>query len=317
VRHILSRLECTEVHDVGAVAAFRRRLAFQRFLLFLPVLLFAGVTAQTPIYTCPMHPAVRGQRGDRCPVCSMPLVRSAKATDAYTVDIRVSPQVIKPGERGHVRFVVREPNTGTAVRRFEVVHERLFHLFVVSHDLTSFAHIHPTLRGDGALEADFDVPTAGAYQLIADFMPLGGPPQLIQRSLVTAGYTGSLAVVPALAVDITDKRADGTTVSLTMPDAIAGREQLVTFDVRDDASGAPITDLEPFLGAPGHVLLVNADLTVAMHAHPVAELSSARGPTVVFQVLFPGAGMYRLWVQLQRHGHVLAVPFTISVRSRV
>jgi hypothetical protein len=298
------------------VAPLRHGTVLYRAVLFLPALILC-VAAQTPIYTCPMHPAVRGQRGDRCPLCSMPLVRSAKATDAYTVDIQVTPQVIRPGQRGHVRFVVREPNTATVVRRFEVVHERLFHLFVVSHDLTSFAHIHPILRGDGALEADFDVPAAGAYQLIADFMPLGGPPQLIQRSFVTAGHTGSLAAVPALAADITDKLADGTRVRLTMPDAIAGRDQLVTFDVRDDATGEPVTDLEPFLGAPGHALLVGADLSVAMHAHPVAQLSSASGPTVVFQVLFPGAGTYRMWVQFQRHGHVLAVPFTISVRSRL
>jgi hypothetical protein len=294
----------------------RIRLVLRFCLLLLPVLLAVGVSAQAAIYTCPMHPAVRGQQGDRCPVCSMPLVRSAQVTEAYSVDVQLTPSAIKPHQRGRVRLVVREPGTGSVVRHFEVVHERIFHLFVVSHDLTYFAHIHPTLRRDGALDAEFVVPTAGAYQLIADFMPLGGSPQLIQRSFVTAGYAGHLAAVPALATDTADKSADGTRVSVTMPDAIAGREQLVTFDLRDAGGGAPVTDLEPFLGAPGHLLLVSDDLTVAMHAHPILELSSVSGPTVVFQVLFPRAGTYRMWAQFQRHGQVLALPFTIPVRSR-
>jgi hypothetical protein len=294
----------------------RVRLVFQLCILLLPSLFGVGATAQTTIFTCPMHPAVRGEHGDRCPVCSMPLVPSAQVTEAYAIDVRVEPSAIEPGQRGRVRFVVREPKTGAVVRAFEVVHERIFHLFVVSHDLTYFAHIHPTLRRDGALDADLVVPTAGAYQLIADFMPLGGSPQLIQRSFVTAGYAGHLAAVPALATDTADKSADGTRVSVTMPDAIAGREQLVTFDLRDAGGGAPVTDLEPFLGAPGHLLLVSDDLTVAMHAHPILELSSVSGPTVVFQVLFPRAGTYRMWAQFQRHGQVLAVPFTIPVRSR-
>jgi hypothetical protein len=260
---------------------------------------------------------VRGQPGDRCPVCRMALVQSAPATEAYTLDVQVKPSAIKPGQRGHVRFVVREPKAGTVVHNFEVVHERIFHLFVVSHDLTYFVHTHPTLRGDGSLDADFVLPTAGAYQLIADFMPVGGPPQLIQRSLVTGGYTGHLTLVPALATDTTDKNADGTRVGVTMPEAIAGREQLVTFDLRDAGSGAPVTNLEPFLGAPGHLLLVSDDLTIAMHAHPILELSSVGGPTVVFQVLFPRAGQYRMWAQFQRRGKVLTAPFTIPVRSRL
>ena len=41
----------------------------------------------------------------------------------------------------------------------------------------------------------------------------------------------------------------------------AGKEAALRFTLTDADSGAPVSDLEPFLGAPGHVLLVNADLT--------------------------------------------------------
>jgi len=34
---------------------------------------------------------------------------------------------------------------------------------------------------------------------------------------------------------------------------------------------------------------------------------------VVFQVLFPQAGMYRLWAQFQRGGRLATVPFTVRI----
>jgi hypothetical protein len=42
-----------------------------------------------------------------------------------------------------------EPGTGAVVTRFEMVDERPFHLFVISYDLESFAHVHPMLQSNG------------------------------------------------------------------------------------------------------------------------------------------------------------------------
>jgi hypothetical protein len=200
------------------------------------------------------------------------------------------------------------------VRAFELVHDRIFHLFVVSYDLEYFSHVHPTLQPDGALEVDLVVPRPGAYQLIADFLPAGGPPQLVQRSFVTAGYAGSLVPAPKVTADTGDKLAGSSRVRLTMSEAVAGREQLLTFDLEDAGTGAPVHDLEPFLGAAGHLLIVSADLAVAEHNHPVAEISTAAGPTVVFQVRFPSAGDYRMWAQFQRGGQVMTASFSVPVR---
>lgn len=268
-------------------------------------------------YWCPMHPDVRGRAGDRCSVCGMALVPApAPDYEPYLLDFETLPRVVRPGEKVRVRFFVREPHTGAVVHVFDTVHERVFHLFVVSRDLEYFAHVHPTLGRGGALDVELRVPRAGAYQLIADFLPSGGPPQLVQKSLVTAGFAGSLSDVPTLTLDAADKAVEGTRVKLTMPEAIAGREQLVTFDVEDAETGAPISDLEPFLGATGHLLVASADLASVFHSHPVAELGRAGGPTVVFQVLFPRAGQYRMWVQCQRRGRVVTASFTVAVNAR-
>ena len=111
----------------------------------------------------------------------------------------------------------------------------------------------------------------------------------------------------------TDKIVEGVRVRLEPTRLTAGREAVVRFTLADASTGAPVTDLEPFLGAAGHMLVVNADLTEANHAHPEDE--AARGPSVYFQPRMPAAGHYKLWVQFQRKGQVITVPFIVAVRE--
>src|SRR6266851_4837252 len=128
------------------------------FVVLLAAALGVGAVSQQPptsapphvSYWCPMHPDVRGKVGESCPICRMALV-PAGPNDyrAYELDVEMVPRAVRPLQN-------------------ELVHERLFHLFVVSRDLDYFAHVHPTLHGSGALDIDISVPCAGAYQLIAD-----------------------------------------------------------------------------------------------------------------------------------------------------
>jgi len=269
--------------------------------------------AQSAQYMCPMHPDVRGKAGDVCGKCRMALVPATADYHPYHLDVDLTPRALRPGEKGRARFVVRDPTSEAIVKRFEKVHERVFHLFIVSRDLEFFAHVHPSLHPDGSLDAEVTVPRPGAYQLIADFLPSGGSPQFVQRAFATAHYRGSFTQPPTLVADVADKIVRDMTVHLVPPDVHAGREQLLTFELRDRTTGAPIADLEPYLGAIGHVLATSADLSVAFHSHPVDAVSSPSGPNVVFQILFPRPGMYRLWAQFQRAGRVTTVRFTVPV----
>ncbi len=291
------------------------------------LLLAAGVTACLPRprplqlavsaseHWCPMHPGIRGAAGERCPICQMALVPVASGIgDTYALDVELVPPAPAPGVVARARFHVRDPRTGAAVTQFDVVHEKLFHLFVVSRDLQHFAHLHPSLGANGAFGVDLALPHAGHYQLMADFVPTGGAPQLLQRTITTAGYDGPLSATPALAADLSDKIADDTRVHMEMREAMAGGERLMTFTLTDAKTGAPASNIEPYLGATGHLLRVSADVSAAAHSHPIAQ----DGPpsTVAFQVLFPRAGMHRVWVQFQRSGRVFTASFTIPVDER-
>ena len=164
---------------------------------------------------------------------------------------------------GTLRLTVRDPRTRAVVRQFETVHERPFHLFLVSDDLNRFVHVHPISRPDGSLELSPVPLRSGPYHLFADFMPSGGTPRLISHAVIPAGERlpdggtrrlsqAASATAGALAVDVTAKTAGGLRVRLEIEHGllVAGAPSLITFHLEDASTGEPVTDLEPYSG-PG------------------------------------------------------------------
>jgi hypothetical protein len=219
------------------------------------------------------------------------------------VDLRVTPTLT--GAR--LRLAVTNPSTRAIVRRFSIVHERPLHLFLVSAGLEYFAHEHPVPQGDGVFMIDVNLPKPGPYMAIAEFLPEGGTPQTFQP-MFTTGEAFARPANPA--IDNAPKIVDGVRVSLDASGVRAGDSRALAFRIEDAASGAAITDLEPYLGASAHLLLVPADLTEAVHGHPTED---AQGPAVSFAPLVPRAGRYKIWIQFQRAGHVSTAAFVIQV----
>jgi hypothetical protein len=96
----------------------------------------------------------------------------------------------------------------------------------------------------------------------------------------------------------------------------AGDTKPLTFRIEDAATGAPVTDLEPYLGAAAHLLVVSADLTEAIHGHPIGTslVGQVQGAALSFAPLVPRAGVYKVWIQFQRAGRVSTADFVIDVR---
>jgi hypothetical protein len=266
-------------------------------------------------FWCPMHPDIRAQDSGICPVCRMTLVPiPPPRIGEYRMDVAIT-----PGPRGtgasKLRLTIRDPETGRPVPSFIETHERLLHLFVIDRSLEYFGHLHPASVGPGVFELRESLP-AGEYVVIADFLPQGGGTQMLQRAIVTPGHRGRMfPAAPALVPDDADEKQDaGVRVRLQASGLRAGKEAMLRFTLTEAATGQEVTDLEPFLGAPAHMLSVNADLTEADHAHP--EEATTTGPTITFQPLMPAAGSYKLWLQFQRRGIVSTIPFVVSVDAR-
>ena len=145
-------------------------------------------------FLCPMHPDYTLDVEGKCPRCGMALVKAA-AYDVrdYRLDFRTIPAVVTAGRKATLLFKISHPSFNAVIQKFEVVHDRQYHLFVISQDMEYFQHIHPEERADGTWTIDLTLPKPGYYKVLSDFLPAGGSTQFIARPLVTAGYAGDLA----------------------------------------------------------------------------------------------------------------------------
>jgi hypothetical protein len=280
-------------------------------------------TAEQAVYVCPMHPEIAATAPGVCPKCGMALVKSDPLDADYAISVEAIPPAPRAVEKVRLRFTVTHPTSGALVRDFAVVHEKPFHLFVVSQNLQDYQHVHPEPQPDGSLAVDLSLARPGYYKLYADFLPLGGRPQVLPEVLVTADTASDLASSGArLVPDTRPKTSGSVTARLDLPTAglVAGRDEKLVFHVTDAATGAGVNDLQPYLGAFGHTLVMSEDTLHYVHAHPTEALPEGvaeprGGPDLTFKALLPRPGRYRIWTQLKRAGVVSTVSFTVEAAS--
>jgi hypothetical protein len=321
-----------------AIAFIALLLASSSIALMQSPLPAAGKEAEETAWVCPMHADYTMDIAGKCPRCGMALVRAAPFdVRDYRLDFRTVPAVVTPGVKATLRFSIFHPGTGERIKKFEVVHERQYHLFLISQDMEYFQHIHPVEAPDGTWSIDVTLPKAGHYKVLSDFLPGGGAVQFIARPLVTAGYSGDLAADSAhLVPDIVlTKTVDDITATLSL-DPTTFVEDLyghLNFHLTDTKTGRPITDLQTYLGAFGHTLIMSEDMVDYVHSHPLdilaqpdddggppqflippgADLEKLRGgPDVTFEGLMPKPGRFRAWTQFRRHDKVYTFAFTFE-----
>lgn len=262
-------------------------------------------------YWCPMHPDVRSAAEGTCPICAMTLVpMPPPSSAAYELDVAFAP--VAPG-RGRLTLGVTDRSNGVRATSFLTMHERRLHLFVISRTLDVFQHVHPELQADGRFVLDLEVPRPDVYTLVADAYPAGGTPQMLLATWITPDYRGSVFPDSSdVALDGSPKVVGALQVSLDSAVPRAGNAGTLTFHLADARTGAPVSDLEPYLGAPGHLVIASADLSAVMHSHPEDAVST--GPAVTFEAVFPRPGRYKMWAQFQRVGSVVTAPFVVDVR---
>jgi len=234
-----------------------------------------------------------------------------------SVEARVTPLApLAAGQPGTLRFRFESRASRAALTDFEVAHERRLHVFVVSDDMSFFAHVHPTLSdaeaGLWTLEQTFPAP--GRYQIYADFKSTGAGANVTRSDLVVAGTPP--AAVPLTVDGEMTKTFGGLTVTARFtPWPLTTGDTLLTYRVTDE-SGQPVTDLAPYLGAFGHLFALSSDKVTMAHAHPEGAAPTADahgGPEISFHTRFPSAGTYKLWAQVLRGGIVTTTDWTVAV----
>ena len=287
------------------------------FILVLTLAAFAQQSGKPPVivedpeppvdFVCPMDPDVHSPTPGKCPRCGMTLVPGIPDPIEYDLHLRTKPAAPAAGKPVVLEFAVSDPRDNKPVTDFLIVHEKLYHLFLISQDLQWFAHEHPVRGKDSVFRYTATFPKPGMYRTLSDFYPKGGTPQLLTKTVIVPGAPLQ-PMGTKLTADLSPKTSENLTVSLKMEpeQPIAGTKTLMFFHL-DPGEG-----LEKYIGAWGHMLAASEDLIDTIHSHPFLANG---GPQVQFNMIFPRPGVYRVWVQFQRLGVVNTVKFDVPVNE--
>ena len=226
-----------------------------------------------------------------------------------STQLRSTPSPAQAGKPTTLALRVRDAQ-GQPVPTLSLSHGKPMHLFVISNDLQSFAHLHPEPRGgEFALEHTFE--TGGDYTLFVDYARPGGGDAPVERHALRV--EGPARPEAALTETHGTQHSGGLAFTLHGGDAVhAGAGAHLHVAVADAATGRPVEDLEPYLGAMAHFMVLSADGKDFLHVHP---LDTKPGQGVAAHAVFPRAGLYKLWIQVQRQGRVVTVPFVMRVQA--
>jgi hypothetical protein len=188
---------------------------------------------------------------------------------------------------------------GATVKDFDVEHARRMHLIVVRRDLSGFQHLHPTQTAGGGWTVPLRLAAAGTYRVFADFKS-GGESYTLGTDLQHEGR-----FVPRELPHPATTAQTGTGLDVRLERTRDG----VRFTVFDD--GRRVRDIEPYLGARGHLVALREGDLAFLHVHPESEASE--GSDIRFAVEYPSKGRYRLFLQFKVDGRVHTAAFTREV----
>lgn len=250
-----------------------------------------------------------------------PAAAQMEGTGDYRLTIATNPTVVEANQPFSLTLDIFEADGTTPVAEFDEVHTKLLHLILVSEDLTEFLHLHPDYEGDGKFVLnDTLLPKAANYVVFADFTPTGGEQQVIRGTLNTQS---AQSVTPELAVSEAEFAVGSLKVHLEIPDTLnAGEETLIGFHVTDTESGDPVDDLDEYLGAAGHLVILDNTANIYIHTHPaegdhdmnsMVGMDMHYGPDIRFEATFLDTGLHAMWLQLQYQDEVYTFPFVVNV----
>jgi hypothetical protein len=257
-------------------------------------------------------------------------------TRTYHLELTKRPSIVKAGEPVELSFQAIDPQ-GNRIRFLETVHERPLHLLIVSEDLAEFDHVHPEQLVGTSYDVTHVFQHGGRYRLYANYTPPGSGTLVEPFTVDVAGP--SRPAVPLLADERWTKVVDGVKAALRFDGPLrAGADIRLECSFTDASTDAPVTDLQLYLGALAHIVLIREDLSSFVHLHPqeageiydpsrdpaahfhdpkelAKKLIGPSPSTITAIASFPKPGKYKLWLQIERAGRMITVPFVLDVAA--
>lgn len=190
---------------------------------------------------------------------------------------------------------------GEPLDELEVNHEKLLHLIVVDEHLEKYYHLHPDKTGDGRFEMEKAL-DEGSYKAFVDIKPTNAAYH-VEPIGFTIGEAEASHGHSTLKPDSNfTKTVDGVETKLDVSSFKVGEDITLSFSFEDSIV------LQPYLGAMGHVVILDETAENFIHVHPVSDTETK------FVTNFDKPGVYKLWGEFQIDGKVYTYPFIIEVK---
>jgi len=218
---------------------------------------------------------------------------------------------IYPNIQTSLEITVQD-SSGQPITQFDRIQEQVMHLIAVSDDLQTFQHLHPIAQGNGQFTIAMKFPQAGNYTLFSDYQPTG---QAEHVSVLKTQVDGERPAQPAINWS-RSKTLGQTSVGFAPPKTPikSGEEVILRFHLQDANTQQPVTNLQPYLGEKGHLVILRQSPNLSqedyIHAHAVPNTPASQ---VHFATRFPQPGKYKVWGQFNRNGEIITADYWVEV----
>lgn len=258
------------------------------------------------------NPANFPNAANRAFPMALPLYQSLVSNPGKPFEVQVAaPQALQSGQPGWLDLQIYDPRTGRPPSQLNIVHEKPAHIFIVNQDLSDFQHVHPEAMRPGQLRIPVQFNAPGAYRLFLQFttpehgeVTLNKPFQLGTGMAPPARLMMPDAHLP--------KCVDGYTFRVS---GLPTRQQpMAMFHVEVLKNGVPVGNIQPYLGAGAHGVIISQNGQSFIHTHPMAEPRNGfyQSP-IMFHTRIDQPGLYKMWIQTQIEGRVRTVDWTFQV----
>jgi hypothetical protein len=267
------------------------------------------------VYSCPMHSEVVSGKEGTCP----------KSSKTYKMNYTSMPAQLEANTSGTLSFRPVDPSNESALVPLDLVHEKKIHLIIVSKDLSYFEHVHPkyTNSGDyviavlpnekgyknGIGHDETTFPFGGEFIMFQDYAPTGAGHQLSRIPITVKGKAKDQV---RFKEEKFGWQNNGYQVNLSFDKAEVKTNEPLGLKVNITKDGKGIANLDNYLGALGHMVVISENTEKYLHVHPMD--SDTKGPDIQFHTSFDTPGIYRAFLQFKHEGKLQTADFTIKVK---
>ena len=203
-------------------------------------------------------------------------------------------------DKSSIKIFLKD-KAGNPIDELEVNHEKELHLIIVDEQLQKYYHVHPQRTGKGEFTIENNLPD-GFYKAFIDIKPKNFVYKVEPVPFIVGNPIPPLHGHELNPDTNLSKTIDGETVALNISSYNAGEPVTLSFDLDQ-------TNLTPYLGAMGHVVILDEYGKEFLHVHP----SNDKEP--IFETSFDKPGIYKIWAEFKQNGTVRAFPFVIAIKE--